>query len=104
MSKCVSGVYLHLATQDNFDEPLPSASQKLSSRNIIKRRKKDFITTTLVAALDRCQFQLGIRDSVSIPQATEEALDLSCDDFPINKSSIQRIRTYLREDRAKSIK
>ncbi|KAK9729928.1 hypothetical protein QE152_g15616 [Popillia japonica] len=36
--------------------------------------------------------------------AVIEALNLSCDDFPINKSSIQRIRTQNRKDRTESIK
>ena len=56
------------------------------------------------SSLDRCQ--LSMRDSVYIIifQVTVEALGLSCDDYPINKSSIQRIRTQMRKDRAESIK
>lgn len=60
------------------------------------------ITPKLVAALDRCQ--LSIRDSVYILQAVVEALGHSCDEFPINKSSIQRIRTQMRKCRAETIK
>lgn len=67
-----------------------------------QRGRKNLITPKLVAALDRCQ--LSIRDSVYIIHATVEALGLSCDDFPINKSSIQRIRTQTRKSRAESIK
>lgn len=59
--------------------------------NSSKRGTKSFITPKLVAALDRCQ--LSIRDSVYILHAVVEALGLNSDDFPINKSSIQRIRT-----------
>lgn len=90
------------SSDESIDEPLPSTSQTVSSGSITKRGRKDFITPKLVAALDRCQ--LSIRDSVYILQAVVEALDLSSDDFPINKSSIQRIRTKTRKDRAESIK
>lgn len=67
-----------------------------------KRGTKSFITPKLVAALDRCQ--LSIRDSVYILYAVVEALGLNSDDFPINKSSIQRIRTQARKSRAEAIK
>ncbi|KAK2575365.1 hypothetical protein KPH14_001258, partial [Odynerus spinipes] len=67
-----------------------------------KRGRKNLITPKLVAALDRCQ--LSIRDSVYILHAVVEALGLSTDDFPINKSSIQRIRTQTRKSRAEAIK
>ena len=50
----------------------------------------------ILSSLDRCQ--LSIRDSVDIFQATVEALGLST--YPINKSSIQVIRTRMRKDRA----
>lgn len=52
-------------------------------------RKEDFITPMLVADLDRSQ--LSIRDSVYIHRAVVEALDFSCDDLPINKSSINAL-------------
>lgn len=67
-----------------------------------KRGRKNLITPKLVAALDRCQ--LSIRDSVYILHAVVEALGLSSGDFPINKSSIQRIRTQTRKSRAEAIK
>lgn len=67
-----------------------------------KRGRKNLITPKLVAALDRCQ--LSIRDSVYILNAVVEALGLSSDDFCINKSSIQRIRTETRKSRAEAIK
>lgn len=67
-----------------------------------KRGRKDLITPKLVAALDRCQ--LSIRDTVYVLQAVIEALDLNSDEFPINKSSIQRIRTQSRKIRAGTIK
>lgn len=89
------------SSDESLEEPLPSTSN-LSSATTQKRGRKDFITPKLVAALDRCK--LSVRDSVFILQAVIEALGLSCDDFPVNKSSIQRIRTQSRKDRAESIK
>lgn len=91
----------HTSSEESIEEPLPTTSQTVSETTT-KRGRKNFITPKLVAALDRCQ--LSIRDSVYILHAVVEALDLSCDDFPINKSSIQRIRTQSRKDRAESIK
>jgi hypothetical protein len=41
---------------------------------------------------------------VFIVQATIEALGLDTDDFPVNKSIIQRVRTKLRQERAVFIK
>lgn len=93
------------SSEESSEEPLPSTSQSVSSvatSTSIKRGRKDFITPKLVATLDRCQ--LSIRDSVYIIQSVVEALGLTCDDYPINKSSIQRIRTQMRKDRAESIK
>ncbi|GBO03620.1 hypothetical protein AVEN_154285-1 [Araneus ventricosus] len=56
----------------------------------------------LVAALDRCE--LSIRDSVFILEAAIDALGCNIDEFPISKSSIQRIRTEKLKKRAKNIK
>ncbi|GBM04715.1 hypothetical protein AVEN_172913-1 [Araneus ventricosus] len=64
--------------------------------------RKDFITPKLVAALDKCQ--LSMRDSVFILEITIEALGCNIDEFPISKSSIQRIRTEKRKERAENIK
>lgn len=64
--------------------------------------KKNVITPKLVAALDRCQ--LSVRDSVFIIEATIEALGYNTDEFPISKSSIHRIRTQMRRERAEAIK
>ena len=91
-----------ISSEGSLDEPLPGTSQSVSSVTTKKRGRKDFITSKLVAALDRCQ--LSIRDSVYILQATVEALGFDFDDYPINKSSIPRIRTQMRRDRAESIK
>lgn len=86
-----------------MEEPLPSSSRSVSSFvNTTKRGRKDFITCKLVATLDRCQ--LSIRDSVYIIQAVLETLDLSCDNYVINKSSIQRRRTEIRRVIVESIK
>ncbi|GBN44360.1 hypothetical protein AVEN_193451-1 [Araneus ventricosus] len=64
--------------------------------------RKDFITPKLVAALDRCQLSMG--DSVFVLEATIDALGCNIDEFPISKSSIQRIRTEKRKERAENIK
>ncbi|GBM69638.1 hypothetical protein AVEN_106663-1 [Araneus ventricosus] len=64
--------------------------------------RKDFITPKLVAALDKCQ--LSMRDSVFILEITIEALGCNIDEFPISKTSIQRIRTEKRKERAENIK
>ncbi|GBN36550.1 hypothetical protein AVEN_152844-1 [Araneus ventricosus] len=64
--------------------------------------RKDFITPKIVAALDRCQLSMG--DSVFVLEATIDALGYNTDEFPISKSSIQRIRTGKRKERAENIK
>ncbi|GBM63056.1 hypothetical protein AVEN_274474-1 [Araneus ventricosus] len=64
--------------------------------------RKDFITPKLVAALDRCQ--LSMRESVFVLEATIDALGRKIDEFPISKSSIQRIRTEKWKERAENIK
>ncbi|GBO23972.1 hypothetical protein AVEN_238350-1 [Araneus ventricosus] len=64
--------------------------------------RKDFITPKLVAALDRCQLSMG--DSVFVLEATIDALGGNIDEFPISKSSIQRIRTEKRKELAENIK
>ncbi|GBO29410.1 hypothetical protein AVEN_209060-1 [Araneus ventricosus] len=64
--------------------------------------RKDFITPKLVDALDRCE--LSMRDSVFIPEATIDAFGCNIDEFPISKSSIQRIRTEKLKERAENIK
>lgn len=64
--------------------------------------RKNFITPKLVAALNRCQ--LSMRNSVFIIEATIEALGQNIDEFPISKSSMQRIRTEMRKERAEAIK
>lgn len=89
------------ASSDESSEVL-STAPKPSSEATSKRGRKDFVTPKLVSSLDRCQ--LSIRDSVYILQATVEALGLNFEDFPINKSSIQRVRTRIRKERAENIK
>ncbi|GBM31614.1 hypothetical protein AVEN_198470-1 [Araneus ventricosus] len=64
--------------------------------------RKDFITPKLVVALDRCQ--LSMRDFVLFLEATIDALGCNIDEFPRSKSSIQRIRTEKRKERAENIK
>lgn len=91
-----------LSFDESLEEFLSETSDTVPSETTIKRRRKEFVTPKLVAALDR--YQLSIRDSVYIFQATVEALGLRTDGFSINKSSIQRIRTQMRKDRAEAIK
>lgn len=96
----------NLECLENSDEEQISNSE-LSTQipypeKSFKRGTKSLITPKLVAALDRCQ--LSIRDSVYILHAVVEALALNSDDFPINKSSIQRVRTQARKSRAEAIK
>ncbi|GBM53129.1 hypothetical protein AVEN_191319-1 [Araneus ventricosus] len=64
--------------------------------------RKDFVTPKLVATLDRCE--LSMRDSVFIIEATIDALGCNTDEFPISKSSIQRIRTEKLKERAENVK
>ncbi|GBP18840.1 hypothetical protein EVAR_93270_1 [Eumeta japonica] len=93
-----------ISSDESLEESLPSTSQTISSESTTRTKKgrKNFIMLKLVAASDR--FQLSIRDSVYIFRVVVEVLDFCCDDFPINKSSIQHIRTQCRKDRAESIK
>lgn len=90
-------------SSENMDaEDFPTlieSSEPGTSKSVMR---KDFITPKLVAALDRCQ--LSTRDSVFILEATIDALGFNIDEFPISKSSIQRIRTEKRKERAENIK
>lgn len=89
---------------ESHGEHLPTTTETktVQSESLKKRGRKEFLTAKLVSVLDRCQ--LSIRDSVYILQATVEAIGLNFEDFPINKSSIQRVRTQMRKKRAASIK
>ncbi|GBM27511.1 hypothetical protein AVEN_157210-1 [Araneus ventricosus] len=86
---------------DSEDFPtLIESSEPGTSKSVMR---KDFITPKLVAAFDRCQLSMG--DSVFVLEATvEEALGCNIDDFPISKSSSQRIPTEKRKERAENIK
>ncbi|GBN52556.1 hypothetical protein AVEN_204171-1 [Araneus ventricosus] len=85
---------------DSEDFPtLIESSEPGTSKSIMR---KDFITPKLVAALDRCQ--LSMRDSVFILEATIDPLGCNIDEFLISKSSVQRIRTEKRKERAENIK
>jgi len=92
--------------EENIDsqdyQPTTIENTQPETREILRVPKKNFITSKLVAALDRCQ--LSVRDSVFILQATIEALGYNTDEYPISKSTIQRIRTAKRKERAESIK
>ncbi|GBN23047.1 hypothetical protein AVEN_125443-1 [Araneus ventricosus] len=81
---------------DSEDFPtLIESSEPGTSKSVMR---KDFITPKLVAALDKCQLSMG--DSVFVL----EALACNIDEFPISKSSIQRIQTEKRKERTESIK
>lgn len=84
-----------------LEENRPSAREASSQPDKTSMRK-NIITPKLVAALDRCQ--LSVRDSVFIIEATIEALGHNTDEFPISKSSIHRVRTEMRKERAEAIK
>ncbi|GBM66523.1 hypothetical protein AVEN_246925-1 [Araneus ventricosus] len=92
-----------LTSSENIDSEyfptLIESSEPGSSKSVIR---KDFITPKLVAALDRCQ--LSMRDSVFILEAIIDALRYNINEFPISKSSIQRIRTEKWKERAENIK
>lgn len=79
-------------------EPGPSTSPKLKR----KRASREFITTKLVAAFDRCK--VSDRDAVHILIATAEALHHDVHDLIINRSSIRRCRERLREEHASKIR
>jgi len=70
-------------------EPGPSTS---------KRASKKFLTTKLVAALDKCK--VSDRDATHLLFATAEALGHKIDNLVINRSSIHREREKLRKERA----
>ncbi|GBM06118.1 hypothetical protein AVEN_265176-1 [Araneus ventricosus] len=85
---------------DSEDFPtLIESSEPGTSKSVIR---KDFITPNLVVALDRCQ--LSMRDSVFILEATNDALGYNIDEFPVSKSSIERIRTEKWKERSENIK
>ncbi|GBO02228.1 hypothetical protein AVEN_219955-1 [Araneus ventricosus] len=88
-----------LPTESEDFPTLIESSEPGTSKSVMR---KDFITPTLVAALDRCQ--LSMRDSLFILEATIDGFRCNIDGFPISKSSIQRIRTEKRKERAEYIK
>ena len=98
----LSHLELDVSFHSSDEESLPETSNVVATDTSRKRGRKDFASPKFVAALDRCQ--LSIRDSVYIFQATVEALGFSTDEHPINKSSIQMIRSQMRMARAKDIK
>lgn len=85
----------------DLQENLPNLTETRSKKKKTVMRK-NFITPKLVAALHRCQ--LTMRDAVFIIEATIEALGHNTDEFPISKSSMQRVRTEKRKERAEAIK
>ncbi|GBM69485.1 hypothetical protein AVEN_67885-1 [Araneus ventricosus] len=82
---------------DSEDFPtLIESTEPGTSKSVIR---KHFITPKLVVALDRCR-----GDSVFKLEAIIDALGCNNDEFPISKSSIQRIRTEKRKEREENIK
>ncbi|GBM28080.1 hypothetical protein AVEN_66565-1 [Araneus ventricosus] len=87
----------------NIDsEDFPTLIESSEPRTCKSVMRKDFITPKLVAALDRCQLSMG--DSVFVLKATIYSLGCNIDEFPRNKSSIQRIRTEKRKERVENTK
>ncbi|GBL79667.1 hypothetical protein AVEN_18209-1 [Araneus ventricosus] len=85
---------------DSEDFPtLIESTEPGTSKSVIR---KHFITPKLVVTLDRCQLSMG--DSVFKLKAIIDALGCNIDEFPISKSSIQRIRTEKRKEREENIK
>ncbi|GBN61128.1 hypothetical protein AVEN_215984-1 [Araneus ventricosus] len=85
---------------DSEDFPtLNESSEPGTSKSVMR---KYFITQKIVAALVRCQLNMG--DSVFVLEATIDALGSNIDEFPISKSSIQRIRTQKLKERVENIK
>ena len=80
-------------TRENVDSDYFSTlienSKPGASKSVVIR--KDFISPKLVASLDRCQSYLSMRDSVFILETIIDALGFNIDEFPISKSSIQKI-------------
>lgn len=83
-------------------ECMPIVTEKTQPDTRKTFKRKDFISEKLVATLDRCH--LSIRSAVFVIEATIEALGYNTDEFPISKSTIQRLRTEQRKKRAESIK
>ncbi|GBM91330.1 hypothetical protein AVEN_188618-1, partial [Araneus ventricosus] len=111
--------YVSASTFSASHEPLEEDSSSNSSENMESEdcptliessepgtsksvMRKDFITPKLVVALHRCQ--LSMRDSVFILEATIDALGYNIDEFPVSKSSIERIRTEKWKEREENIK
>lgn len=76
--------------------------RKANSEKEKKRGTKCFMTSKLVAVLDRCQ--LSQRDAVFVLEATAEALGHNVDEIALNRSSIQRYREQFRKKQAENIK
>ncbi|GBN02054.1 hypothetical protein AVEN_83833-1 [Araneus ventricosus] len=98
--------YASASTSSASYEPLKEDSSSNSSENMDSEdfpilmeisepgtcksvMRKDFITQKLVAALD--WYQLSMRDSAFILEATIDALGCNIDEFPVSESPIQRI-------------
>ncbi|GBM09522.1 hypothetical protein AVEN_216764-1 [Araneus ventricosus] len=85
---------------DSEDFPtLIESTEPGTSKSVIR---KHFITPKLVVALNRCQLSMG--ETVFKLEAIIDALGCNIDEFPISKSSIQRIRTEKRKEREENIK
>lgn len=61
----------------------------------IKRCRKDFVTSKLVAALDRCQTHETL--CLYFSGYSGHTSGHNIEEYPINKFSIQRIRTQTRK-------
>lgn len=92
-------------SEESEDEEEPECAQIVTVSQGVsggRRARKHFITPKLVAVLDRCQ--VSVRYAVFILQATAEALGHSLDELIITPTSIHKVRSQLRTQRAAEIK
>lgn len=75
--------------------PIPDFSQPI-------RAKKNFMTSRLSAALDKCK--ISDRDAVHLLTAAAESFQVNFLEFTINRSTIKRAREHFRKQSAKGIK
>ncbi|KMQ83815.1 adenylate kinase 9-like protein [Lasius niger] len=90
-----------ISFEENTDETFCPTNQPDPFKPL-KRGNINFITTKLVAALDKCK--LSDRNSVHILMATAEALGHKTEDLVINRTSIRRCRQKLRTERTSILK
>ena len=81
-----------------IEDTSPNETLCVAGPSTSKRASKQFLTTKLVTALDRCK--VSDRDATHLLIATAKALGQNIDSLVINRSSINRGREKLRKERA----